>query len=369
MDWALNEPINGSYASGKLKIGIKGDFVTSPSLGPEFSDLLGIQIAEWIIDFEKQLNSQNIISLVEIGPGEGDLAFNLIQFLKRDFPKLLDKIELVMVELNDGLKKRQKLKLASISEVPIKWESLDKISKDPLTGIFLAHEVLDALPVDILIWENNDLFLQGIELTKVNNKNFINYVNLPLPSSVKQELAHINSNLSINIPPFNVPNRWKTEWHIGQKSWFKKISACIKAGNLLIVDYALEASRYYHASRSEGTLISYKEHTASPNVLDDIGSRDITAHLCLETLISTAISNDFIYVGETKQGLSLLSLGLSKKLNLLQKNKSENLAKVLESRENLLRLVDPMTLGDFRWILFKKNIDFINTRFLDEPMD
>ena len=28
MNWALNDPFNGSYASGKLQIGTKGDFVT-----------------------------------------------------------------------------------------------------------------------------------------------------------------------------------------------------------------------------------------------------------------------------------------------------------------------------------------------------
>ena len=46
MNLALNDPINGSYASGKLKIGVKGDFVTSPSLGKEFCNQLVSLIAE-----------------------------------------------------------------------------------------------------------------------------------------------------------------------------------------------------------------------------------------------------------------------------------------------------------------------------------
>ncbi len=367
MNLALNDPINGSYASGKLKIGVKGDFVTSPSLGKEFSELLGVQIVQWILDLEKQLPSQNIISLVEIGPGEGDLAFNLIKFIQENHPRFIKKIELILVEINESMKEKQKIKLASITDLTIKWDSLENLAINPLTGIFLAHEVLDTLPVDVLICDKKNIFLQGVELIKHNNHNFIRYTKLPLPQNIKDKLSYLYNSLNISIPPNNIPDLWKTELHTSINPWFKKLSSCIKVGSLLVIDYALEASQYYKTTRSEGTLLSYKNQTAFTNILEDVGYRDITAHLCLETLISEAISNKFVFVGETKQGLSLLSLGLSSKIDLLKTNKSCDLAKTLRSRENLLRLVDPIALGDFRWILFKKNIDFLSTKFLEEP--
>ena len=40
MDWVLHDPEWGAYGSGRLRIGPKGDFVTSPSLGGEFAALL-----------------------------------------------------------------------------------------------------------------------------------------------------------------------------------------------------------------------------------------------------------------------------------------------------------------------------------------
>ena len=44
MNFALNDPINGYYGSGKAKLGVRGDFVTSPSLSDDFAFLVGKQI-------------------------------------------------------------------------------------------------------------------------------------------------------------------------------------------------------------------------------------------------------------------------------------------------------------------------------------
>ena len=135
----------------------------------------------------------------------------------------------------------------------------------------------------------------------------------------------MNNNMQISIPPNEVDKLWKTELHTSLKPWFEKISSCIYAGNMLIIDYALEAFRYYRSSRSEGTLLSYEAQKAYSNILEKAGSRDITSHLCLETLIRAAELNDLTFVGSRKQGLSLLSLGIAEKLSIL----SETAATIL----------------------------------------
>lgn len=40
MEWVLHDPEHGAYGAGRLSIGPRGDFVTAPSLGPEFAALL-----------------------------------------------------------------------------------------------------------------------------------------------------------------------------------------------------------------------------------------------------------------------------------------------------------------------------------------
>ncbi len=98
----------------------------------------------------------------------------------------------------------------------------------------------------------------------------------------------------------------------------------------------------------------------------------MTSHLCIESTISYATDNDWEFLGEVRQGQALLALGLSNLLYSLQKSARNNLSIALERRESLLRLVDPMGLGEFRWLAFQKNQSDelkLRCRFLEEPIN
>ena len=133
----------------------------------------------------------------------------------------------------------------------------------------------------------------------------------------------------------------------------------------------MESKRYYNKMRNDGTLISYRNQEANPYVLKDAGLCDLTAHLCIESTINYALANGWKFMGVTRQGEALLALGLSNFLYSLQNTSSHDLSAALIRRETLLRLVDPMGLGEFRWLAFQKdnNDDLIlGTRFLEEPV-
>ena len=105
--------------------------------------------------------------------------------------------------------------------------------------------------------------------------------------------------------------------------------------------------------------------------MKDPGLSDITAHLCIESTINYALNNGWKFIGETRQGQALLALGLSKFLHSLQNTSNQNLSAALNRRESLLRLVDPMGLGEFRWLAFQRdNSNDLNlsSRFLEEPI-
>ena len=76
--------------------------------------------------------------------------------------------------------------------------------------------------------------------------------------------------------------------------------------------------------------------------------------MCVETLINDAENLGFDTVGITKQGEALLSLGLAERLYGIQKEIKKDLSHALLRREALLRLVDPVCLGDFKWFVFNK---------------
>ena len=374
MDIALNNPNHGSYSSGSLKIGPQGDFVTSPSLGPDFSELLSSQIIDWFNQLFRTHSNCNKFSLVDIGPGEGDLSFHLLKAIERISPEMLKKVELILIEPNLGMRNKQQDKLSSISNLSIRWSSLKELEDKPIIGIMIANELLDALPVDRLIFNNNKLFMQTIKLINYNEKYFIDFSKVPIPNDIELELSNARDELGINIPPKNTPEGWSTEWHSSLNSWFELASNSIKDGALLVIDYILSSEKYYSLTRREGTIVGYSKQNICMNILENVGLIDITSHLCFETILYNAERNKWNYLGSCKQGEALLSLGLSQRLNSLQRLPVSELSLALTSRESMLRLVDPMCLGNFTWIVFYKNNENLISSldeqilFLKEPI-
>ena len=107
MDLVLNDPEYGFYSTGKLKIGKEGDFCTSPSLSNDFARLLAIQVVDWLFDLDESGIKSELLSIIEIGPGEGTLSRDLIVAIAEIAPTLINKIELILVELNLGMRVRQ----------------------------------------------------------------------------------------------------------------------------------------------------------------------------------------------------------------------------------------------------------------------
>ena len=108
MDLALNDPNHGFYGSGRAQISRYGDIVTSTALGTDFAGLLAIQVERWLAELPADLPT---LSLIEIGPGEGDLLADLVDALSDLSPQILHRLELVLVEANPGMKQRQQARL------------------------------------------------------------------------------------------------------------------------------------------------------------------------------------------------------------------------------------------------------------------
>ena len=371
MDLVLNDPENGFYSTGRLNIGKDGDFCTSPSLGNDFARLLAIQVVDWLLDLEKSGIESELFSLVEIGPGEGTLSRDLAIAIAEIAPALISKIEFVLVELNVGMRKRQEKVVNNFEGIYCRWCDLEDLILRPVTGVVIANEALDAFPVERLIFTGNKVFRQGVALRKINDEYFLEFVDLKPTSAIMEFLQESNSLLNIEFPPKDICDRWVTEWHCDLPTWFGKLSKVLINGSLLIVDYAMESKRYYNANRKDGTLISYRNQKANTNILKDPGLSDLTAHLCIESTISYALINGWKFMGETRQGQALLALGLSRFLFSLQNTSSQDLSAALNRRESLLRLVDPMGLGEFRWLAFQKDNSYdliLSNRFVQEPI-
>ena len=371
MDLVLNDPKHGFYSTGKLNIGKNGDFCTSPSLSNDFARLLAIQVVDWLLDLEKSGIDSELFSLIEFGPGEGTLSKDLMMAIAEIAPSLTNKVELILVEINVGMKRRQEKVVKSLKGLNYRWSNIEDLILRPVTGVIIANEVLDAFPVERLVFRDNKVFRQGVSVKEIKDGYFLEFVDLnPTPDIIKF-LKDSKSLLNIEFPPKNISSKWITEWHCDIPSWFRNLSKILINGSLLVVDYAMESKRYYNAMRIDGTIMSYRNQEANSNVLKDAGSCDLTAHLCIESTINYALTNGWKFMGETRQGQALLALGLANFLNSLQNTNNYGLSAALKRRESLLRLVNPIGLGEFRWLAFQRdnsNDLILRNRFLEEPI-
>ena len=349
MQWALHDPKHGAYGSGRLQVGPRGDFATSPSLGPDFAALLAPQIAEWLA----ALPPDAPLALVETGPGEGHLALQLAQELHRGWPELATRTTLLLVEPNAGMAERQR-QLLSASPRPCHWLSFSDLAAAPVQGVMLAHEVFDALAVERIVWDGALWRQQVVALHE--DASAQPSLRLEPGEPLQPDAAAPLAALGLAQPGAQRPPGWTTELHPEQAPWLTAAAAGLAAGPLLVVDYAHEAWRYYAPHRSNGTLMAYCRQQASDNPLREPGHWDLTAHLCIDTLISAAEASGWTLLGQRRQGEALLALGLAQRLHALQQAEQPqaDLSELLRRREALLRLVDPATLGDFRWIAFHR---------------
>jgi len=347
MQWALHDPEHGAYGSGRLQVGPRGDFATSPSLGPDFAELLAPQLAQWL----EALPGPEPLALVEAGPGEGDLALQLAQALQRQWPQLAVRTELVLIEPNPGMAERQRARLAD-APLPCRWLSFEQLAQQPVRGVLLAHEVLDALAVERIEWDGALWRRQRVALHEDPAAG---------PSLRLEPGEPLEPHMAAQLEPLGlVPagaqrqSGWCTELHPGLGSWLQQAASALSDGALLVIDYAHEAWRYYAPQRSNGTLMAYRQQQATNDPLLEPGHWDLTAHLCIESLEAAAVAQGWSSLGHRRQGEALLALGLAQRLHGLQQQSGVPLDALLSRREALLRLVDPHALGDFRWLAFQR---------------
>ena len=351
MDLALNDPNDGFYGSGRARVSRDGDFVTSPALGSDFAGLLASQVVRWLAELPADLPT---LSLIEIGPGEGDLLADLVDAIADQSPQMLHRLELVLVEANPGMKQRQQERLQHQTKFPMRWCGLDELVAAPLRGVVLAHELLDALPVERLTYDEGVMWQQLVEL---DDDGALVFSKGPLPPQLADEIERVCKRCGLDLPPPDADPGWTTEWHSDSLGWFTQLSQVLDQGVLLVVDYALEMHRYYSARRSDGTLMAVQAQRAGLSPLHKPGSQDLTAHICIETVEDAAVQAGWSCLGQLRQGEALLALGLAERLYGLQSLPPGDLPQALQRRESMLRLVDPSGLGDFRWLLFGKRVN------------
>jgi SAM-dependent MidA family methyltransferase len=277
MEVSLYHPEHGYYASGRARIGRKGDFFTNVSVGAVFGKLLAAQFLEiW-----KRLGRPSPFTIVEQGAHDGQFAADVLGAVREtDFFAVLS---YVVVEPFPVWRERQQKMLANFRE-KVSWrESIEPL--EPFSGIHFSNELFDTLPVHLLENDGN----QWRELlVNVQGDHF--------------ELRKSLCSGGLRPPRATVRDRrYRTELHLSAPKLMRRISAKLSRGVILTIDYGYTREELYSPERSAGTLQIRAQHRKLASPFEQIGLADISAHVEWTSLIDAAESAGATFIGLTDQ--------------------------------------------------------------------
>ncbi|GAB4133200.1 MAG: SAM-dependent methyltransferase [Cyanobacteria bacterium J069] len=345
---ALYDPDHGYYTTPSPAIGAAGDFYTSPHLGADFGELLAEQLAElWAL-----LGYPQPLTLVEMGAGQGILAADLLRYLYRQHYDCFEAVEYVIVEISAAMRAEQQQRLKPLADSgQVRWCGWDDIAPNSITGCFFSNELVDALPVHQVAIAQGQL--QEIYVTLAAS---------PTSDGLGARFAEVLGELStpalaeyfqlvgVDLPSDRYPDGYRTEVNLAALDWMQTVADRLHRGYVITIDYGYPAHRYYNPTRTTGTLQCYYQHAHHSDPYRHIGRQDLTAHVDFTALERQGEQCGLDTLGFVPQGLFLMALGLGDRLAALsypEPGADVNLTELLQRRDRLQSLIDPMRLGNF----------------------
>lgn len=333
MNLCLYTPGLGYYSAGSHKLGQHGDFTTAP----EISSLFSRTLAKHIHDVFKRISTPTIL---EFGAGSGKMAIDILVQLELDaaLPE-----QYFIVEASADFRQRQEELLSqSIPHLINRIVWLDQIP-DSFTGVILANEVCDAMPVHCLHFKNKHIFQRYVGL---KNNDFV-WCDEAIANDDLAERAN-------NIQSLNVGTNYITEVNLIAEAWIASLAERLIQGALFIIDYGYPQTDYYHPQRNTGTMMCYYQHTGHDNPFILQGLQDITAHVDFTALAQAAFDNGLDVAGFQAQADFLIAGDITQ---LVAESGKEEGAESIQLTHQLKQLTLPSAMGEtFKVLTLTKNL-------------
>jgi SAM-dependent MidA family methyltransferase len=338
MDLSLYTPGLGYYAGGAVKLGKDGDFTTAP----EISALFGATLAR----FASDLFGGDPLNILEFGAGTGKLAGDLLSAAADSGTKIAS---YQIVEVSSELRARQQRALANYPQ--IEWLDAPPAA---FTGLVIANEVLDAIPVPLLLRRDGRWLERGVALDGSDFRFVDRECDQGMASQIPGEPS--------------LPEGYLTEVHPQQAGFTRLVGEILRAGNggaALMIDYGFPASEYYLPQRSGGTLMCHYRHHAHADPFYLPGLQDITSHIDFSEIARAGLDAGLEVGFYMSQAAFLIGAGLS---NLLEGQRAADSLHWLPMSNAVQKLTSPAEMGElFKAMLLVDRIEVpANLQLLDQ---
>lgn len=322
----------GYYRNGLAKFGEAGDFVTAPEISPLFAACVANQCQAVLTD----LSGGDII---EFGPGRGLLCADILSALEK-CKALPDHYYLLEVSATLRVVQQEVLQ-ARVPHLLDRVIWLDDFPPEPIQGVVLANEVLDAMPVQLFTWRNDGAHLHEVI---VQNDQLVDTVK----STADAELTAYFTDRGFEFAP-----GYTSEVNPHLLGWMASVSRCLEKGLVLVIDYGFPSSEYYHPDRFQGTLMCHYQHHSHPDPLLFPGIQDVTAHVDFTAVAEAADDAGLLVSGFTHQASFLINCGLASMLDVSLPEEQR-----FKQNQAVMKLTSPSEMGElFKVIGLTKEYD------------
>lgn len=306
MELCLYDAELGYYTRHAGQFGKAGDFYTSSDVHAVFGRLIARQLQEmWRV-----LGSPALIEILELGPGRGLFAQDVLDWSEKKFPEFFAAIHYRLCESSPALRERLRQTLArrfesgkcSLVETglassrtrpnasPDETRQASSVQSEiPL--IVLANEFFDALPAEVIS-------SKGKLLVDSQDRYFVETWTAPSP----EEMEYLDR-YSIHPEPGE-----RVEALLVAQHQMQRVTEQVERGFVVIIDYGYTRQELL-AGRHRGTVMTYRQHSASPNPYEAPGEQDITAHVNFTALSAMAKQNGMKVERLLTQSQFLMGIG------------------------------------------------------------
>ncbi len=309
MELCLYDPEHGYYSRNAQQFGKAGDFYTSSDVHAVFGRLMARQFEEtW-----RALGSPEKLSLVELGPGRGLFAQDMLDWSEKKFPDFFAALKYVLVESSPALCQHMKVTLrhhlesgrasfnyaglqggkpgkGTTSVVPVNTADVRALAPE-IPTIVLANEFVDALPVDVIS-------SQGALRIGARDGRFIETWAPPS----EQEMEFLDR-YSVHPEPGE-----RVEVPLIAQQFMDRSAASLYRGFIVAIDYGYTREEQL-AGRHRGTVKAIRQHSVSASPYEAPGVQDITADVNFTALAAAAEKHEMQAQKIRTQSQFLMGIG------------------------------------------------------------
>ncbi len=339
MEHALFDNCDGFYSRHAAPY---TDYFTSVSVHPS---LFGQLLATHLDDVWRTLGRPDPFRVVELGAADGCLA-RQIRDAAPVFP-WARALKYVGVERAPAPQ--------SADALDALYPSIAEVPPAGATAV-ISNEFIDALPVR-LARRTSDGWVE--ECVTFDGDSAV-FTDRPAPDEI-HAYAHRYASAT--------PHGGRIEIRQGVDAIYRHAARLSSRVAMTSIDYGGSSSDVHSVRLAGGTLLAYRRHRASDDVLTNPGQADLTAHVNFTQLIDAGRSHGFTRHRQGQQADFLAALGVGDHLVRFQERPEATLATYRAEREAVFQLVSPTDLGRFRVLTQGKGVDLDRIRGLGQTAD